>query len=154
MTDFIKQLPQNAPKEALPFLADLFHSAWADSGNLNEDTLALLNWADEQTIRAQMEALASALEWDHHPKTMNFVYMDSWTFLFGAFDASTGCQWARGSFHDWLNVSAFNKPAWTWRALKGLQFGTHPLPLQSLLPPALRDLLEVSPARTHSKWRS
>ncbi|PPA05306.1 hypothetical protein C4E44_04560 [Pseudomonas sp. MWU12-2312b] len=146
MTDFIKQLPKDAPKEALPFLADLFHSAWADSGDLNEDTQALLNWADEQTTRAQMKALEKALESDCHPKAMNFVYLDSWRFPYGSFNASTGCQWARHSFQEWLEVGAFNEPAWTWRALKGLQFGTNPISLQSLLPPALRDLLMVSPA--------
>lgn len=154
MTDFIKQLPQNAPKEALPFLADLFHSAWADSGDLNEDTLALLTWAETQTTRAQLKALESALESDHHPRSMNFVYLDSWRFTYGAFNATTGCQWARHSFQEWLVVGAFNEPAWTWRALKGLQFGTNPIPLQSLLPPALRDLLKVSPTRELPRRKS
>ena len=154
MTYFIKQLPGRAPKESLPFLADFFHAAYDDSGDLNDDTLALLAWADKETSRAQMQGLQEALVSDGHPRSKNFVYLDDWRFPYGPYDPSKGCQWSRGPFHDWLDVSAFNKPTWTWRALKGLQFGTHPLPLQSLLPPVLRDLLEVSPARTHSKWRS
>lgn len=147
MTDLIKQLPLDVPKEALPFLADLFHSAWPDSGNLNEDTQALLTWADEQTTRAQMKSLEAALKSDNSPKAMNFIYLDSWRFPFGTFNASTGCQWARHSFRKWLEIGAFNEPAWTWRALKGLQFGTNPIPLQSLLPPALRGLLDISHAK-------
>ena len=153
MTDLIKQLPLEAPKEALPFLADLFHSAWTDSGNLNEDTQALLSWADEQTTRAQMKALEAALESDHSPTAMNFIYLDSWRFPFGAFNASTGCQWARHSVQEWLEVGAFNEPAWTWRALKGLQFGTNPIPLESLLPPALRGLLDISHAKDRGDAR-
>lgn len=146
MMNIIRQLPTSVPKEALPFLADLCLCTGFDPEGLNEDTATLLAWADTQITRAQMGALAEILETDTHSRSMNFVTRESWRFPYGSFNPAKGCQWAQHGFQEWLEHGAFNTPAWTWRALKGLRFGTNPIPLQSLLPRTLRDLLKVSPA--------
>lgn len=147
MLNIIRQLPQKAPKEALPFLADLCLCAGYDPSGMNDDSAALLAWAYDQITDAQLDGLNELRRTDSHRCSQNFVYLDTWRFPFGTYNPQTGCQWSRHGFTEWLSHCGFNEPAWTWRALKGLQFGTNPIPLQSLLPPALRGLLDISHAK-------
>lgn len=143
MLNVIRKLPLKAPKEALSFLADFCLAAGYDPDGMNEDTAALLAWADKQTTAAQLGALDRARETDGHRFSESFIYRDAWRFPYGAFSAVSGCQLSRQGFGTWLNFCAFNEPAWTWRALKGLRFGTTPIPIEQLLPAPLRGLLTV-----------
>lgn len=144
MLNIIKHLPHKVPKEALPFLADLCICAGYDPSGMNEDSAALLEWAYDQITDAQLGALNDLRMTDTHRHSQNFVYLDTWRFPFGPYDTQTGCQWSRHGFTEWLSHCGFGQPLWTWRAIKGLQYGTNPVPIEQLLPAPLRGLLSIS----------